>query len=1033
VSPRFSIASLYGILLGLSSLGCEEQTIEVELHSLQASGEVAFVCRTKDGTGIDRSQCPDFEEEGHKMFALVTQTSTEEVAVIDTFEAAVVDLDPSTPGYAFLRVPSKPENIVSTPGGQATFVTITGRGKDGITAIPTTCISPPKKDQTALDVTSFPSCHLPATPGDIAVLIAPPEADGTVRGSCDPASGPEEPPIAASRSECASDLTREHLDEKENVVGPIGRRKLAVALPDRGEIAIIDAQWLLDQVPGSFSDCRIEATHRLEVDLGPAGITQRLDAAQELVPPPGCVITYPLTPERPASFAPRPAGFGSAGDVLYVADQGAPVVHVLDMSNPCAPQELPSLLPMSFDWPSRVVTTSKVAASPLTPSGKRYVYAIDEWDASLMAFDVSPDSTDRTPLVRPGSLRVPEPPDRLKLGTAITDVAFALRDIETTDPETGVAESGVRCDPNWMTAPPDSPAAQHRPTSDRSRGAQPRLLRGLFGLAMLNTGHVAIIDVDDFDGPCRRPYTTNPSPNEDFRGCKDDVGLPQFLTLDGTTNAALTVTNEVSCSVVETHRFRSALMGRTNTTDGTGTATLSAAPEFNTDAETGDRTPQELPKLLAVPFEPTEEGGPAPDPEVYIGTTLYKKGNPSADLVTDPNTALVASLTLPFAEPRSLPAAEISTLTYEGALHVENPSGRFAFDPESPIAAIQFRDATAQFCDLGVYDREMLDDLAVNELGVEEDDAAARDAFVREHSDVVELTAEFLPSIDAYWLSPRLIDPESEGGCGLDYGTCVDTFGEYDPPEVNPNRQLSVVEAYQDFLVVEPLNADDDEERTRLAKRLSCCFPTGLSYRVHVRKQWMLASSGILRSDVTSHPELLGNPDDPDAQEEHFRCTRNCDPQKRYWNSRVFEITSTENCSTVLSGAVCAVGFHEAGDPCAYDPCEGVPGGCTRLDGSLDLAKDTGATSCIHSGVTSRFAVYRGLLPSVRGMQFSWQTTGGFRPLVASLAAVSIAVLPQQVQYVPELQRIALVDGAQLGLTLISLDSLRVEDPWPVY
>jgi hypothetical protein len=188
-----------------------------------------------------------------------------------------------------------------------------------------------------------------------------------------------------------------------------------------------------------------------------------------------------------------------------------------------------------------------------------------------------------------------------------------------------------------------------------------------------------------------------------------------------------------------------------------------------------------------------------------------------------------------------------------------------------------------------------------------------------------------------------------------------------------------------------------------------------------------------LRSDVTSHPELLGNPDDPDAQEEHFRCTRNCDPQKRYWNSRVFEITSTENCSTVLSGAVCAVGFHEAGDPCAYDPCEGVPGGCTRLDGSLDLAKDTGATSCIHSGVTSRFAVYRGLLPSVRGMQFSWQTTGGFRPLVASLAAVSIAVLPQQVQYVPELQRIALVDGAQLGLTLISLDSLRVEDPWPVY
>jgi hypothetical protein len=66
-------------------------------------------------------------------------------------------------------------------------------------------------------------------------------------------------------------------------------------------------------------------------------------------------------------------------------------------------------------------------------------------------------------------------------------------------------------------------------------------------------------------------------------------------------------------------------------------------------------------------------------------------------------------------------------------------------------------------------------------------------------------------------------------------------------------------------------------------------------------------------------------------------------------------------------------------------------------------------------------------------MSFSWQVTGGFRPLISSIAAVSVAVMPQHVQYVPELQRIALVDGAQLGLSLISLDSLRVEEPWPVY
>ena len=139
----------------------------------------------------------------------------------------------------------------------------------------------------------------------------------------------------------------------------------------------------------------------------------------------------------------------------------------------------------------------------------------------------------------------------------------------------------------------------------------------------------------------------------------------------------------------------------------------------------------------------------------------------------------------------------------------------------------------------------------------------------------------------------------------------------------------------------------------------------------------------------------------------------------------------------------CGVGAAEPGDPCFYDPCQSVDGACTR-EGGLELPGpkimggeilpgDADAISCIHSGINSRFAVYRGLSPSVRGMAFTWQTSGGFRLLLASLAAVSIAVVPVHVEYVPELQRIAIVDSAQLGLSLVSLDTLRVEDPWPVY
>jgi hypothetical protein len=182
-----------------------------------------------------------------------------------------------------------------------------------------------------------------------------------------------------------------------------------------------------------------------------------------------------------------------------------------------------------------------------------------------------------------------------------------------------------------------------------------------------------------------------------------------------------------------------------------------------------------------------------------------------------------------------------------------------------------------------------------------------------------------------------------------------------------------------------------------------------------------------------------------ESKEEVFRCDLDCDPRKTYWNSRVFEVAADPSAfpaGTDCTAFGCAVGLAQEGDACRYDPCDPALAGCQR-DGSLRLPgtkdaegndiADHGATSCIFSGLNARFVVYRGLSPSVRGMEFRWQTVGGFRTLVTSLEAVSIAVLPQHVEYVPELQRIAIIDGAQLGLSLVSLDSLRVEDPWPVY
>jgi hypothetical protein len=99
----------------------------------------------------------------------------------------------------------------------------------------------------------------------------------------------------------------------------------------------------------------------------------------------------------------------------------------------------------------------------------------------------------------------------------------------------------------------------------------------------------------------------------------------------------------------------------------------------------------------------------------------------------------------------------------------------------------------------------------------------------------------------------------------------------------------------------------------------------------------------------------------------------------------------------------------------------------------VGLKEPTGAEQCIFENLTSRFAVYRGQSPSQRDSAFVWDQYGGFYPLAASLAAQSTLVLPQHIAYVPEYESIMVVDGAFLGLSLMTLDTLLIQDPWPVF
>jgi len=1105
--PRLGVSSLPLLLL---LAGCNQQTIEAKLRSLQSSGDVTFVCRGVDG-GEPRANCPDLDNvpQSTLLQALVTQTATNEIAVVDVKNALVVDTDPSIPGYNFLRVPSRPGDIVTTPGGTASFVGLMGAGKTGITALPTDCVGSPRPAEGAQgirqaqrDVTTFPACRLPSAPGELTVIIEPPAEDGTIAETCAEPTTPEsnEPPggtrytvvEAASAEECgavagpgeyplhgvwvavgpdfecrlpngrdcAANLTTEGC--------PAGRRKLVVALPDEGRLVVLDAQAILDREPGSFEPCAIDRELVLDSAPDASGQKQRLPA--DLEGAASCTLQMPPAPPLAANARSRPSGFGPSDGRLFVGDLGAPLVHVVDTSSVCRLHELPPLLPMSLAAPSRTVTTSRVAVTPVTPGGKQFVYAVDSNDqptSSVMVFDVSEGVTDRTPLVRPGSPRQPrEDADRLQFPAPIADLTFALRDLADSDPSTGVAELGTECDPDpSLPLDPPPPEVQYRSSADHTQGARPRLLRGLFGLTLLTNGAVYVVDVDDFDRKCRRPRAANASSSADFRGCANDPEDIEYYTYtrgndgepipDGPTGTP-TVTDEVSCNMVEVHRARSAAFGLADATLGIGAPSLRALPRFEPPRYSSGVKVNERPKLLAVPFE-SPDGGEGVPPEVYVGTTLYRPENVSATLPTAPEPDEDTNgLTLPPNEPRSYLAGDRNALVYEGRVaNRDYPSGFFdlgglGLDPSQNGV---LRDPAASYCGNAVYDEAAMADYARELLGLSEEESRAfaegsDDDPLKGHGDYVQITGDFPALTDPYWQSER-------GLAGGGRQQCLEVFGA--PPgqaeDLETNRDFRIIEAYQDHLVIRPrrpplvtadpsrLDAGSDErakEEELLAQQeaardafpeqirlgVAYCFPSGVRYTVRGSNQWVLANGTPTWLQDTVVDYANGN-----------RCVRDCNPKKRWFKNRAFEIATTDTCGPGRTSPECdasGVGKGTKDDgPCRYDPVV-LDGGSLTTRG-VTLSEPTGAQACIFENLTSRFAVYRGQQPSARDMAFVWDQTGGFYPLVGSLAAQSTVVLPQSVAYLPELESIVVVDGATLGLSLMSIDTLLIQDPWPVF
>ncbi len=985
-------ASVVIILSAVSA--CGDTTEAQELSSLERSGDISFVCRDfTSGEGRPLEACPDASEhdgEDRHLLALVTQTQRGEVAVVDFTEGEVLDTDPTVPGPSFLPVGAQPVDIVSTPGGLASFVGVADAGREGIFALPTACIDAPTSHEPIRDVTSWPACALPAAPRELAIIIGPP-AEGGAATACDGSEIPE-----PEERFCSADLRQEELN------APVGRRKLAVTVPELGALAIIDAQTILNGAPGAFEACVIESWIPLTPGWGTDSIEQALpDAWQQ----PG--VGRPLFADEigtqcqsestvqysdsSAGAIATPVGMVVADEKIYIADSSAPVIHVVDVAEPCSPRELPPLVAVSYEHPARLVTTRDVTATPLTSSGKRFLYAVDDSDGSLITYDIGPDASSRAPLLRPHApLISSEPPDRLVFPSPIRDLTIVKRDVPEPDPDSGLAILDALCDP---TPGVGAPGALYRTADDYTEGARPAKLRGVFVAAVLANGDVTFIDVEDFDAACRRPATAHHGEMLDVFGCSgDDSDVEAFVGSSGLP----TVSDELSCNVVAVNELRSGAFFSNDADVGVRAPALRYFPRLSDRdgiLQSGEDDEERIrPRMLGVPFA---ESGSNVTSTLYVGSTLYSTDSTSNDPIKlTPGSASENSVLFPLIEPRAYESSERFSVTYEGPISISSATGRLDRD------AGRFTDDSVGFCDMGVQDTDVASSWAA-ELGVE--DVEARASFAREHTDFVQIAAE-LDDEDEYWSSARgrsCVD-------GLGYEGCEALFGTWDEPR--PQRELAILEAYQDHLVVEPRWPVEGFSSGQVLDELNCCFTSVAEYVVRGAGQWVLRGSRRgLQHRITEGAEK--------------RCVPSCDPARARNSSRMLEISTAAPCATAVDGQ-CLIGKATEQDRVCVTDADGD---------QISLANGTLPTSCIHDGPVARFAIFRGREASRRDMSFQWEVTGGFRTLSATMASsyTGISVLPESIAHLESSDRLVVVDGIAGGLSLLSLSSLALSPSKP--
>jgi hypothetical protein len=690
-------------------------------------------------------------------------------------------------------------------------------------------------------------------------------------------------------------------------------------------------------------------------------------------------VPLPLPPLDP----PQPVALARDAQVLYIADDSLPLVHVIDMSVPTAPHELLPYVLSSLADPTRAAPIRDVAISPPTRDFKRYLYAVDHREGTIAVFDATnPLTADRSPLRRPHAELNPfQPPDRLAFSAPVVAVAFGRNDFPLSRIN-GVkqvnAATGLLCNPNPnldpITNPADKGVFYRANSTDPVSPLGPTRLRGVFAFATLTSGQIITIDVDDWDAPCRRPQeltgsqtaatgvalaagslaAPEPAPTgpDDHDPYHAPVAPPE------------SVSQEVFFPVSAPHRIRSAFLLRDDTGSGKHIPFLPSTPSIQSTGaplplfgQGSEATPRLRPTAVTVGVATGTE-----DIGVRFSTEV-------PDVHLDQDWGVTYEGIVPGFD--GLPAIVSSTDGFASAV-LDQPQARF--------------------CAKGVEDWSVGGERAnavTNALA-----AAGRPPYPerldRRMTDYVQVVDDLLPSDDPYWSVPNDPAPNSCWDPSLRtasdrYNVCSSIFGT--AADQSTNRDFPILEAYDDhvkvgrFAKIPPNQSREvifsDPSNAPFLKLLRCCFHHQVKFNVRAASEWVTVGSAI---GMLSHvvPGAGG------------RCVPSCDPREALLNARApslpfgtGEFAPVRNSSLAMRNPMFSF-FVQNGEK---NNADSVP---------------------------------------TRDTSWRFQTRGAFTPLLINLAATTNSVNPQSMRFIDTLGQIAVVDAASQGLVLIDLANVTI-------